>query len=214
MKKLAIFGTGGFAKELLDLALNQGYSDICFLEKQLSDQQILLGFPILAESEISSMENTDFVIGVADPVIRKKISKFYPQLNYPNLVHSQASLGCGIDQTLRSCRGVVIAAGARVTNSCSFGDFVIVSFNSTIGHDCKLDDYVSIMPGVNISGCVELKEAVYVGTNATVLPGKNPDQLKCLGEYSVLGAGTLVLQDTQAHKTYVGSPARELKKYD
>ncbi|MDT1913907.1 sugar O-acyltransferase, partial [Acinetobacter baumannii] len=30
MKKLAIIGSGGFAKELLDLAIDQGYHQICF----------------------------------------------------------------------------------------------------------------------------------------------------------------------------------------
>lgn len=212
MKKLAIFGTGGFAKELLDLALDQGYGEICFLEQSVKDEQHLLGFPILSESVLDTLQAFDFAIGVADPKIRKKIYGFYPQLNYPNLVHSQASLGYGIDQVLQCCKGVVIAAGARITNSCSFGDFVIVSFNSTIGHDCKLNNFVSVMPGVNVSGCIELKEAVYIGTNATILPGQSPNHLKCLGEYSTIGAGSLVLKDTQAYTTYVGSPARELTK--
>ena len=74
MKKLAIFGTGGFAKELLDLAVDQGYSDICFLEKQVQNQHMLLGFPVLPESELFAMDNTDFAIRIADPAIRKKIS--------------------------------------------------------------------------------------------------------------------------------------------
>lgn len=212
MKKLAIFGTGGFAKELLDLAIDQGYSDICFLEKQVHDQQMLLGFHVLPESELFAMGNMDFAIGIADPAIRKKISQLYPELNYPNLVHSQASLGYGIDQVLQCCKGVVIAAGARITNSCHFGDFVIVSFNSTIGHDCKLNNFVSVMPGANVSGCIELKEAVYIGTNATILPGQSPNNLRYLAEYSTIGAGSLVLKDTQAYTTYIGSPARELEK--
>ena len=83
---------------------------------------------------------------------------------------------------------------------------------SMSGHDCKLNNFVSVMPGVNVSGCIELKEAVYIGTNATILPGQSPNHLKYLGEYSTIGAGSLVLKDTQAYTTYVGSPARELTK--
>lgn len=211
MKKIAIFGTGGFAKELLDLVLDQGYTEICFLESKISNNQTLMGFPILSESEMGSIDTIDFVIGIAEPTIRKKIYERYPDLNYPNLVHSQASLGYGIEYELQSSKGVVIAAGARITNSCHFGDFVIVSFNSTVGHDCILDNYVSIMPGVNISGCVQLKTGTYIGTNATVLPG-HLSKLKFIDKYSVIGAGSVVLKDTLAHTTYVGAPAKELKK--
>lgn len=211
MKKLAIFGTSGFAKELLDLALDQGYTEICFLEREVQRNQTLLGFPVRPESELTSFMNMDFVIGIADSVIRKKIYEFYPHLNYPNLVHSQASLGYGISDTLKRTKGVVIAAGARITNSCQFGNFVIISFNSTIGHDCKIDSYVSIMPGVNVSGCVQLETGVYIGTNATILPG-NLEKPKMLGKYSIIGAGAVVLKNTLAFTTYIGAPAKELKK--
>lgn len=211
MNKLAIFGTGGFAKELLDLALDQGYIEICFLEREVQRNQTLLGFSVLPERDLSKLVDTDFAIGVADPKIRKRIYEIYPDLSYPNFVHSQATLGYGISEMLEQSKGIVIAAGARVTNSCQFGNFIIVSFNSTVGHDCKLDSYVSIMPGVNVSGCVQLKTGVYIGTNATILPG-SLDIPKILGEYSVVGAGAIVLKATLADRTYIGAPAKELKK--
>ena len=211
MKKIAIFGTGGHAKEVLDLVWDQGYRNIWFLEKDLQNQQTFLGFPVLSESSLSELEDIDFAIGIADPVIRKKIYEFYPNLNYPNLIHSQASLGFGVLNQLIQSKGVMIAAGARITNSCTFGDFIIVSFNSTIGHDCKLDDYVSVMPGVNVSGCIHLQTGVYIGSNATILPGKNPQTLKILAQFSIIGAGAVVLKDTLPKAIYIGAPAREKK---
>lgn len=211
MKKLAIFGTGGHAKELLDLALDQGYTDICFLECEAQQNQTFLGFSVFLESVLSNFEHMDFAIGIADPKIRRKVYESYPYLNYPNLVHSHASLGYGVCSEIEKSKGVVIAAGARITNSTQFSDFVIVSFNSTIGHDCVLDCYVSIMPGANISGCVRLNTGAYIGTNATILPG-NLNTLKSIGEYSVVGAGSVVVKDTLAYTTYIGAPAKELKK--
>lgn len=212
MQKLAIFGTSGFAKELLDLAIDQGYQDIMFLEKQQGKQRTLLGFPVLPESLIPSFKDTVYAIGIADPKVRKKIYDTYSYLTYPNLVHSQASLGYKIKNILEQSKGIVIAAGVRITNSCQFGDFIFVSFNSTIGHDCILDNYVSIMPGVNVSGCVHLQQGTYIGTNAAILPGKDPDSLKILGENSVIGAGAIVLDNTLPGKTYIGIPAKELNR--
>ncbi|MDY6531277.1 PglD-related sugar-binding protein [Acinetobacter faecalis] len=214
MKKIAIFGIGGFAKELADLAIDQGYTEICFLARNVQNQQMLLGFPVIDESMLSDLDNTDFAIGITDPKVRQKIYISYPHLHFPNLVHSHASLGFGIRETLKNSKGVVIAAGARITNSCSFGDFIILSFNCTIGHDCKLDSYVSVMPGVNLSGCVHVGTCVYIGTNAAILPGKSPQELKTLNEYTTIGAGAVVLKNTLAHTTYIGAPAKELKRND
>ena len=45
MKKLAIFGSGGFAKELVDLAIDQGYRHIFFLERNAKDGDTYLVFP-------------------------------------------------------------------------------------------------------------------------------------------------------------------------
>lgn len=67
------------------------------------------------------------------------------------------------------------------------------------------------MPGVNVSGCVQLETGVYIGTNATILPG-NLEKPKMLGKYSIIGAGAVVLKNTLAFTTYIGAPAKELKK--
>lgn len=211
MKKLAIFGTGGFAKELLDLAIDQGYCEVVFLAQSAGESQKLLGFPVISEAKYLNLIDFDFVIGVADPKVRKKIYEQYPDLSYPNLVHSQSSLGYGIRDELRASKGIVIAAGARITNSCVLSDFVIVSFNCTVGHDCILDSYVSVMPGANLSGCVHLKQGVYVGTNATILPG-NLNQFKLIDEYSVIGAGAVVVKNILPYTINIGTPAKELKK--
>lgn len=214
MKRLAIFGTGGLAKEVLDLALDQGYTEIVFLSQEICEQTTIFEYPIEKEDVFfqSDIQNYDFVIAVAEPKIRKKIFNKYDTLAYPNLVHSQATLGYQVREVLNNSYGNIIAAGARLTNSIYMGNFNIVSFNSTVGHDCILDSFVSIMPGVNISGCVHLREGVYVGTNATVLPGKSCSELYILGQYSVVGAGSVVLNGTQEYSTYVGVPARELNK--
>ena len=108
MKKLAIFGTGGHAKELLDLALDHGYKDICFLERDAQPNSKLLGFPVILESEISNFEYTDFVIGIAEPKIRKRINELYPDHQYPNLVHSHASLGYGIFSDIEKWKGIIV----------------------------------------------------------------------------------------------------------
>lgn len=214
MKRLAIFGTGGLAKEVLDLALDQGYTEIVFLSQNMCDKATIFEYPIEKEEIFFQLDiqDYDFVIAVAEPKIRKKIFNKYNELTYPNLIHSQATLGHQVREVLNRGCGNIIAAGARLTNSISIGYFNIISFNSTVGHDCALDSFISIMPSANISGCVKIEEGVYIGTNAAILPGKSSSELHTLGQYSIIGAGCVVLNSTQEYTTYVGIPARELNK--
>ncbi|KCY89396.1 sugar O-acyltransferase, sialic acid O-acetyltransferase NeuD family domain protein, partial [Acinetobacter baumannii 25691_8] len=45
-----------------------------------------------------------------------------------------------------------------------------------------------------------------------ILPGKSPEQLKYLGENSVIGSGAVVVKHTEPNKVYIGSPAKELSR--
>lgn len=61
------------------------------------------------------------------------------------------------------------------------------------------------MPSVNISGEVEIGEAVYVGTGAKII-----NQLK-IGDNTIIGAGAVVAKDLPANCTAVGVPAKVIK---
>ena len=49
-----------------------------------------------------------------------------------------------------------------------------------------------------------VKKGTTIGANATVVCGNT------LGRYSFIGAGAVVVSDTQANSVYVGNPARRL----
>ena len=67
-------------------------------------------------------------------------------------------------------------------------------------------DYVSIMPGVNIAGCVFLAEGCYLGTGCSIVQGKN------VGKYAKVGAGAVVIEDVPPYSTVVGVPAKVVEK--
>jgi acetyltransferase-like isoleucine patch superfamily enzyme len=57
-------------------------------------------------------------------------------------------------------------------------------------------------------GKITLKENVWVGANAIILPGVT------IGEHSIVGAGAVVTHDVPACSIVTGVPARLLKKID
>ena len=86
------------------------------------------------------------------------------------------------------------------------GKHVIINLSCTLGHDCIVNDYCTINPGVNISGKVVLKECVDVGTGTKIIQGKN------VCKNVTLGAGSVVVKDIKEPGIYVGVPAKKNQK--
>ncbi|AET66059.1 sugar O-acyltransferase, sialic acid O-acetyltransferase NeuD family [Desulfosporosinus orientis DSM 765] len=203
---IAIFGTSGFAREVADICWAIGYSNIVFIGID-PNQKVLLGYDVIHESCVKNLyeKNYDFVIGIGDNSIRAKISQEFDYLKYVNIIHPSASFGKGQLVTFNQCIGNVITAGVRFTNNIEVGNFGIYNLNSTIGHDCKISDYVNLSPNSSISGNVTLGNRAFIGTNATIIQGK------IIGKCSVIGAGAVVIDHIPNNCTAVGVPAKIIK---
>lgn len=77
---------------------------------------------------------------------------------------------------------------------------------ATVDHDCILEDFVHIAPGVHLAGNVTLKRGVFCGINSCVIPGKE------VGEWTTVGAGSVVTKTVGSHQIVVGVPAKLLEK--
>jgi UDP-2-acetamido-3-amino-2,3-dideoxy-glucuronate N-acetyltransferase len=125
---------------------------------------------------------------------------------------------------------VHISAGARIGRGCSLGQNVFVGRGVSLGNGVRVQNNVSIYEGVEIDddvflgpSCVftnvrnpranvsrkhsysrtRVRRGVTIGANATVVCGVT------LGEYSFIGAGTVVTHDVPAHALLVGNPGRQ-----
>ncbi|PCI48060.1 MAG: sugar O-acyltransferase [Alphaproteobacteria bacterium] len=212
--KIAIFGASGLGREVADICADTGYTDIVFLVKDQTEECLWQNKVFEDTPEIVKrlrQEGYKFAVGIGDPTIRRIIVEKYPDLDYPNLTHTSATFGQFQRGSLESSRGVIIAAGCRITNNIDFGDFILLNLNVTVGHDTIIGDFVSAMPSANISGNVDVKSGVYIGTGSAIIHGGNDVKL-IIGEGSVVGAGAVVTKDVPSGVTVVGIPAKPLNK--
>lgn len=206
--KIAIFGASGFAREVRDIAFNLEYQEVIFINKRRAEA--LEDFPMATEKEVDMLAEAGykFIIGIGDTKIRQNIKNRYPNLDYVNLIHPTATFGYGQLAEFERKIGNIVCAGARMTNNIEIGNFGIYYLNSTVAHDCIIEDFVTISPGANISGNVKLSKGSYIGVNACILQGKSISEKVTIGKYSVVGAGSVVTQNVPDHTIVKGVPAK------
>lgn len=208
--KIAIFGTSGFAYEVADVAYSLGYKEIVLIGKDESSTNTNR-LKIILEKNIDNLikEGFNFAIGVGDPILRRKIYLNFKDLEYPNLIHPNSIYGIMQRDKFNNKKGNIITAGVIFTNNIEVGDFGVYNLNCTIGHDCIISDFVSLMPAVNVSGNVKLYPGVYVGVGAIILNGRDGMKLT-INKNVIIGAGAVVTKDIRANVTVIGCPAREI----
>lgn len=86
------------------------------------------------------------------------------------------------------------------------GDNVILWSGNHIGHHSTIKDNCYISSHVVISGACEIGENSFLGVNCTI-----HDRVK-IARDCIIGAGAVVLKDTEPEGIYVGNPARRLDK--
>lgn len=211
MKKIAIYGAGGFGREvkmLIDQINNQHqeYEFIGFFDDGVKKDQLVNGHPVLGDINTLNDWQTSLgvVFAIGNPLIKKEtISKLNnTNISFPTLIHPNVLIG---EDHVSIGEGVIICAGNIITTDIEIGNHVIINLNCTVGHDTTIGDYSSFMPGINISGEVVIHEGVYGGTGAKII-----NQVE-IGEYVTIGAGAVVTKNLPNHCTAVGIPAKPLK---
>ena len=214
MKNLYIIGAGGFGREVAWLVerINsiepvwklQGFLDDN-PEKQGTTEgryQVVSGCDFLRHLR----EETWIVCAVGASAVRRHIIEKIQQYDNRNvkfavlidpsvLISSSVSVG----------EGSIICAGTILTVDITVGKHVIINLDCTVGHDAEIEDFVTICPSVNVSGCAVVEQGAELGTGAQIIQGKR------IGKETILGAGAVVVRNLPDRCTAIGVPAKPVK---
>jgi len=214
VKQIAIYGGGGFARELAWLVQtcnekSKIYQVVCFIDDNLeSHNKILNDIPVMGLNETyKRFPNASVIGGIGTPQIRQRLMEKAAAMgfSFETIIHPRTEKSGWIKIDV----GTVICAGNILTTNIVLGKHVQINLDCTVGHDVIIKDYATLAPGVHISGCIHLGERVYIGTGAVIINGTQEKPI-IIGDDAIIGAGACVTKSVPAGETVVGVPAKPL----
>lgn len=213
MKKIAVFGAGGFGREVTCI-INQineeqptwdfiGYFDDGVAKgTQISHFGEVLG----GMDELNSYgEDLCLAIAIGSPKslrgVRERIIN--QRICFPNIIHP--SIRISDKETFRIGEGNIIQANSSVSCDVTIGNFNVLNGQVGLGHDDQIGNFNVIMPAVRISGEVTIGNENFFGVGSIVL-----QQIR-IGDNIRLGAGSVLMRKPKDGYLYMGNPAKKVE---
>lgn len=128
-------------------------------------------------------------------------------------IMSGAKIGanCSLGQNVNVGGNAVIGNGVKIQNNVSVYDDVVIEDDVFLGPSCVFTNVIN--PRAFVERKSEYKQTVVkkgasIGANATIVCGVT------VGEYALVGAGSVVTHDVPSYSLVYGVPARVCGKVD
>ncbi len=211
MRNVLIFGASGHGSVVLDiLERSEEFQPVGFVDSFIKKGTEKNGYRVLGSEfdllHILEKHNVyGGIVAVGDNWVRRRlvrlIQRLAPGFVFINAIHPSAILG----RNVVLGQGNVVMPGVIVNSNASIGDHCILNTRCSMGHDGVMSSYSSLAPGVCCGG------NLFLGTGTVISLGSKIIENITIGPWSLVGAGSLVLNDIPEKVVAFGSPARVVR---
>ena len=214
MDEWVVFGFGEYLIDIFDIIhCNVGkiravVGNITYTEEEKNNLRRRLAaqkydIPVIDLDSFRQEKDEKYCYGINGPRLKlvKNLKKSH-NIKFSSLIHPTAYLGSNVSIGEGVCIGPHVVIGPNT----KIGNFCLINRAATIGHDVELEEGSTIAPGVAIAGLVKVGCRTTIGIGATVI------EKIYVGKDSIVGAGSVVLEDVPDEVVVVGIPARILRK--
>lgn len=204
--RIAIFGPGGFGREILNLARfaadQAGAGDVVFVADSPGGD--VAGVLVIGADALRPDDRLAIAIG--DSAVRRAVAERLAAYAPATLVAATAVVGPEVELG----EGAVICDHCTITASATIGRHFQCNIYSYVAHDCRIGDFVTFAPRVSCNGNVWIEDGAYIGTGAVIKQG-NSAKPTVIGAGAVVGMGAVVTKSVPPGVTVIGNPARPLE---
>ena len=210
----AIYGTGGFAREVMPILKEQcpNEENIFIVHKKyMQNENSINGCPLMSYEDFIKISSRDknVTIAISDTAIRAKVSDQVDNdhIKQKNII-SKTSITM---DNVSISDGVIICPFVTLTSNIKIGKNFHANIYSYVAHDCLIGENVTFAPSVKCNGNVIIEDNVFIGTGAIIKQGKKDNPL-VIGANSIISAGSFVTKNVSKSTTVFGNPAKILTK--
>ena len=192
--KLFIYGASGHGKVVADIAKDNGFKEIIFIDD--GDNKYL------TFENIKTQNHIPIALGIGDNSIRNKIFKKLKRFNFNiiTLIHSSAI----ISDNVTILDGSVVMPNVVINTNTKVGKGVILNTSCIIEHDNIIKDFVHISPNAALAGNVKVGKFTHIGIGSSVIQNIQIEK-KC-----IIGAGSVVIKNITKNTKCAGVPAKKI----
>lgn len=205
LKQLLIWGFGGHARSVADIALASGFQYLLFVDENAREGESFLSFPVVKDvAELYPLAGDWWAFPAAGDNCKRKDQVREIDaigLELVTLISPTATVGAGA-----SLGGAcLVGHHAHIGPMARIGAGCIVNTSAVVEHECCVGSFSHVSVNATMAGRSQLGQLCMLGAGATIIDG-------CTVTDSVtLGAGAVVVANIYASGSYVGVPAKQLK---
>lgn len=201
---LIIYGCGGHARSVADVALHNGIKHLIFVDKQAKKNEKLFEFDVI--NDFTEQYHDRCIVAIGD---NQERSKIFDQLIKKNInVISLFSHNAYLGKNAQLDAGVFVGHAAHIGPNVKIGAATLINTHCIVEHDCLIGKYCHISVNAVVAGKTQIGDFVMIGAGATVI-----DRLHICSHVTI-GAGSVVVQSINEPGTYVGIPAKRIHPTD
>ena len=213
MKKLIIIGGVGngtvISSTVEDIMRESNEWELLgFLDDRMEVGEELNGFPILGKVDEALRFNSKDCYFIYSMIRVKQHRERIERLQsfgiddgkFATLWHPTAV----ISRNVSLGYGVMLMPGVIISPDVTIGNHTQLYANSFVGHNTTVGNYCFIANNASVGGNITVEDGVHIGSNCSV------NERVVLGEWSLIGLGSVVLRDVEPFTKVVGNPARSI----
>lgn len=210
MKDIAIYGAGGFGREVACIIkrINNSKQEpewnlVGFFDDGMeSGSKNEYGEILGGMNQLNSWKTSlSIIIAIGTPaIIQKIVSRINNnRIEFPNLI--DPSVMFFDPENIVMGQGNIICGFSSISCNVKIGNYNVFNVYTQLGHDTQFGDYNVVMPSCNLSGGLQIGNGNFFGVKSTML------QYLKMGDNTKLGAGSVLMRNAKDGFLYAGNPA-------